>query len=596
MHAPTIPQPDFLRRALEGRAYAWVIVVAAYTTVFAEPVLALAAFGVDGAIGPLARAFLNGIHAAGVTVFALDFALQLRLQGAAYLRSSSSWINLLVIADFGVGLVARLLPIDPAILRVLRATGVMARLGLVQRAGRLESNLASWEAFRFNEDDIKYTIVLVLAFAALTWKFAWREYATFWDPLLEVAVYATVVLAVRYKVERNWDRLKRAIINPLHRLTQQNRAKLVQLLGESRAARLTDEIVAQFAASGKNEIDLLFEQVDLIFDNLRKFVSDRALREARGEVVIPPGQPIAMVFCDIEGFTGATQAMQARIIPVLARYLQTMSARIIGHGGDIEKFIGDAIFSFHFERQDPAQSCNRAFDGVLACVEAVRDLCATPEWATLFAAGGWERFRVFRTRYGLHYGPVTAGPIGSLDEQARVESTLIGDHVNITARLEQLAKHYGLYVLLSDDFHGQLSPERRARCRLVDYITVKGREDRPFRIHTLEAEPPPAAFLADYNRGLQAYFAGDWGEALASLRAALARVPGDGPALAIVERIEASKLFSQKAIDNISRKVSAGSETFESIRAQLEAAIAAEPYFPPRDFVARGGYWRWEEK
>lgn len=596
MHTSPNSQHAILRRIAESKAYARTIIAAAYITVFAEPGIALAFILAEGEVGPVVRHVLFGIHAAGSLVFALDFLLQSRLHGTKYLKSSAAWINLIVVADFALGLVERALPINPAVLRVLRAAGVMARLGLVQRAGRLESNLASSESFRFNEDDIKYTIVLALAFAALSWKYSWREYVTAWDPLIEIAVYAIVVLAVRYKVMRNWERLQRAIVNPLSRLTQQNRNKLVQLLGESRVSRMTDEILAKFASSGKNEIDMLFEQVEMIFENVRKFVSNRTLRESQGEVVIPPGQAIALVFSDIEGFTSATQSMQVHIIPVLACYLQTMSGKIIGNGGDIEKFIGDAIFFYHYEQKAPAESCNRTFDTVVACVSEVRQLRESAEWKALFAAGNWERFHGFRTRYGMHYGPVTAGPIGSLDEQARVESTLIGDHVNITARLEQLSKQYRLYNLMSDDFHLQLSADRQASCRLVDYITVKGREDKPFRIYTVDIVPPSAEFLSNYEKGIGEYFAGNWSEALEHLRSALRYLPDDGPALALLDRIEASKHFSHKAIDNISRKVAKGDGSFETIRAQLEAAIATEPYIPPRDFVARRGYWRWEEK
>jgi class 3 adenylate cyclase len=593
---PTLTGTGRLARFVDSRGYAIAIAVAAYATVFAEPLLALYALATHGAIGTTLREVLFGIHAAGCLVFTLDFLLHLRLVGASYLQQSSAWINLLVVVDFLVSLASRLLPIDPAVLRVLRTTGALARLGLVQKAGRLESSLVSWEAFRFNEDDLKYTIVLMIAFAALTWKSAWREYLTVWDPLVEICVYAAVMLAVAYKVRRNRERLQRAIVNPVLRLTQQNRAKLVALLGQPRVSRMDDATLADFAAKGKNEIDLLFEQVDLIFENVRKFVSDRALREARGEVVIPQGQAIAMSFTDIEGFTNATQAMQALVIPALARYLQTMSGRIISGGGDIEKFIGDAIFYYHYDRAAPGESCNRAFDTALACMQEVRAMCLTDAWKACFASGSWDRFHAFRTRYGMHYGPVTAGPIGSLDEQARVESTLIGDNVNLTARLEALAKHYGLYLLLSEDFRAQLSPERQRQCRLVDFITVKGREDAPFRIYTVDEAPPAPAFLADYERGLQAYFAGDWTAAHALLEQAREQVPDDGPTRALLDRIEALKLFSHRAIDNISRRFAAGDDSFENLRTRLEAAVVAQPYHPPRGFVERKGYWRWEEK
>jgi len=488
------------------------------------------------------------------------------------------------------------LPIDPVFLRVLRTTGVVARLGLIQRAGRLEGGLISSEAVRASEDDFRFSIVLVLAFGVLSWRMPWHDYITMWDPLLEIVVYGIVILAVRAKVRRNVERLRQGIMNPLQRLNEQNRDKLVTLLGVDKAGRITEEIVEQFVRGGKNEIDLIVEQVDLIFAHIRKFVSERTLRESRGEVVIPPGQPIAMSFSDIEGFTNATQAMQASIIPVLGRYLRTMSEQIIRHGGDIEKFIGDAVFSFHYDAARPEDSCNRSFDSVLDCVRTVRGMWNSEEWKALFAGGDWLRFKDFRTRYGMHYGPVTAGPIGSLEEQVRVESTLVGDHVNTTSRLEGLAKHYGLYNLMSEDFYDQLSADRQARCRLVDFITVMGREDQPFRVYTVDYDPLPEAFLVQYGRALDAYFAGQWDQALTCFRAAQQHIADDGPTHALMDRIEESKRDSIMAMDNISRKIVGQFEMFDALRRHIEQAIESEPYLPPQEFTERGGYWRWEEK
>lgn len=121
---------------------------------------------------------------------------------------------------------------------------------------------------------------------------------------------------------------KKVLQEKLQLIRDENRIKLEILVGKNVAKNLTDKTYCNLGDKGKTEFDLIIEQFDLIFNNLKKFVSERTLKEARGETVIPDGQPIALTFTDVEGFTNITQEMQTQIIPVLGmQFSSTTSMR-----------------------------------------------------------------------------------------------------------------------------------------------------------------------------------------------------------------------------------------------------------------------------
>lgn len=146
-------------------------------------------------------------------------------------------------------------------------------------------------------------------------------------------------------------------------------------------------------------------------------------------------------YADIRGFTRASDAAPGpAIIDMLDEVFETLTAALRPRGGQVLKFIGDALLAtFPFEEADRAGTCQRALD---AAAEATRELAslnaARPAGAAPTAVD-----------LALHVGEVLYGNVGAVD---RLDFTVIGPAVNEVARIEALCEPLGRPVLASAEF------------------------------------------------------------------------------------------------------------------------------------------------
>ncbi len=190
--------------------------------------------------------------------------------------------------------------------------------------------------------------------------------------------------------------------------------------------------------------------------------SERGLRAGEGEV-----REATVLFTDIEAFsTLAEKVSPERLVMLLNEYFEAVSGAVERHGGVITQFQGDAmLITFNTVRDDPDHAA-KAVRAALELQELTRE--------RLF--GGAVRMR---TRCGINTGRIVAGAVGSAE---RLLYTVHGDEVNIAARLEQLNKKSGSYLLASECAVRAAGGE--FPFRLVDEIAVRGRA-APTRIYTL---------------------------------------------------------------------------------------------------------------
>ena len=186
--------------------------------------------------------------------------------------------------------------------------------------------------------------------------------------------------------------------------------------------------------------------------------------------VVSQRKKLTIFFSDIAGFTETTDLLESEeLTDLLNHYLREMSAIALEHGATIDKFIGDAIMMFFGDPESRG-----AKEDALACVkmaitmqQRMRDLQA--EWRER----GQEH--VFQLRIGINTGFCTVGNFGSND---RVDYTIIGNEVNLAARLQSHADLGG--ILLAHETYALVKDE--VLTEETGTITVKG-FSRPVTTH-----------------------------------------------------------------------------------------------------------------
>ena len=151
----------------------------------------------------------------------------------------------------------------------------------------------------------------------------------------------------------------------------------------------------------------------------------------------PPSEmrPVCVLFLDIRGFTAMTRKRSAEeTVALLNAFFAEMIEVVDRNNGIINKFLGDGFLAlFGAPLADPAAARN-----ALAAAQAM--IATVEEWNRIHP--GWA----LRVGIGIHLGEAVTGTVGS---PQRKEYTVIGDTVNLAARLEQLTKDVGARLLVS---------------------------------------------------------------------------------------------------------------------------------------------------
>jgi adenylate cyclase len=147
-------------------------------------------------------------------------------------------------------------------------------------------------------------------------------------------------------------------------------------------------------------------------------------------------------YADIRGFTPISDSAPGPIVvELLNDVFEILTASLRVHGGQVLKFIGDAMLAvFSFDEHDRAETCRHALD---AAIEAMRNI---EDMNKARAASGAP---VASVDLAHHLGAVLYGNVGATD---RLDFTVIGPAVNEVARIEALCEPLGRAVLVSAEF------------------------------------------------------------------------------------------------------------------------------------------------
>jgi class 3 adenylate cyclase len=256
----------------------------------------------------------------------------------------------------------------------------------------------------------------------------------------------------------------------------------IRRLEESASRMASGQLEVRSTVTSRDEIGHLSGAFNRMADNL-----ERSFARLRGtltsferfvprkflSVVAPDGiekiqvgnratRTITILFSDIRGYTSISENSTAmEMFDLLNDYLPEMGAAIDAHGGFIDKYIGDAIMALFDDEATDA---------------AVRAALAMRERLVLFNARRVASGRVpIDIGIGLHRGEVVMGAVGFA---TRIDSTVIGDPVNLASRVEGLTKMYGVGILVTEAVRAALSDPEAFQLEVVDAAAkVKGKDE-----------------------------------------------------------------------------------------------------------------------
>ncbi len=260
----------------------------------------------------------------------------------------------------------------------------------------------------------------------------------------------------------------------------------------------------------------------------RKFLHLLGLNDIRKvELGQQVERKMTVLFSDIRDFTALSETMSPQEnFNFLNSYLMQMEPVVAAHGGIIDKYIGDAIMALFPDSPDAA------LRGALAMLDKLDEYNAGRERAG---------YRPIKIGIGINTGIVILGTVGGF---GRMDGTVIGDAVNLAARLERLTKDYKVPLLISEYALYSLDNAAPYSIRFLDRTQVRGKQDNQSVYEVFDADPPTLRIakretLKDFERALACYHLDDIPQARQRLEAVLAEAPEDAAAQAYLERCDA---------------------------------------------------------
>jgi len=214
--------------------------------------------------------------------------------------------------------------------------------------------------------------------------------------------------------------------------------------------------------------------------DIRKMFSSYVSKRIVDELIRDPSKArlggerkeITVLFSDIRGFTSFSEKHQPEeVVSMLNEYLGAMTDIVFKYDGTLDKFIGDAIMALWGAPIGQPDHAERAVRCALAMGEKLGEL--QKKWAD-------EGKPVLDTGIGINTGEMVVGNMGA--EGKKMDYTVIGDHVNLGARVESLTRQYNNHIIITEFTYEKVKDI--VEVNKLGSVTVKGKE-RPLVIYDL---------------------------------------------------------------------------------------------------------------
>jgi len=257
--------------------------------------------------------------------------------------------------------------------------------------------------------------------------------------------------------------LSRSISKPLENLTQS--VKLIDKGDYKQRVEFERKDELGDLADSVNNMAQGLAEKEQVRNLLGKVVSDEIATELLSKKVELGGEEkiITVLFSDVRNFTSMCEGIPpTEILTRLNRYFDKMSFAIENHKGVVDKYIGDAIMALYGAPISYSDCSDKAISSAIEMLTALEEL--NKEFAK-------EDIPAIGMGIGINSGEVVVGNMGS---EQRMNYTVIGDNVNLAARLEGLTKYYSCAILLSERTKNLSSSYV---FREVDKVKVKGKTE-----------------------------------------------------------------------------------------------------------------------
>ena len=326
------------------------------------------------------------------------------------------------------------------------------------------------------------------------------------------------------------------ITGPVLRLLEGTRQVEAGRLDGSISVTTRDEI-GQLSAAFNRMIERL-RQNQRVRETFGRYIdpriAERLLGENAGAAAEGQRRVMTVMFCDMKGFTALSEGVTPQgLVKIMNRYLSTMSEPIHAYRGVIDKYIGDGIMAYwgppFVEEADQAKcACSAAIDMIGRLTPLRKEL---PELLGVRTIPANCDLRI-----GIATGETLVGSIGS---EYMMSFTVMGDTVNLAARLETANKTYGNRCLISEATARLCAAD--FELREIDRVVVVG-QSQPQTVYEVMGgkdglTPQLALVRTRYAAGLAAYRARRWQEARGAFAEALEAAPDDGPSIALLARL-----------------------------------------------------------
>ena len=263
-------------------------------------------------------------------------------------------------------------------------------------------------------------------------------------------------------------------------------------------------------------------------------LADQLMNAGESDDVMGGKQSTASVlFSDVRSFTTITEELGAQgTVKLLNDYFTIMVDCITDEGGMLDKFIGDAmmcIFGTPIPHEDDPDRAVRAAIRMMTDLKVFNEKRAA------------EGKMPIDHGMGVNTDSIVSGNIGS---PKRMDYTVIGDGVNLAARIESACKQYGAHILISEITYKAVKATYRTR--QVDYVIVKGKTEpvgvfEVLDFHDDDSYPNMIEALGNFNDGYRAWNDGKWDQAIKLFNSVKKINPEDKAAQLYLDRCDYMK-------------------------------------------------------